>query len=222
MGQFSWIDCKNNNRAILIGVNKPCYVLVPQEFRETYGEHITSCNYYGYGVFGGYNIYELAAIWNRENLSAENLEKPQRSRYRNEENYQTAQKIYQKKKNRLMDFVHCKDGEEMGKKYGDDYLRQIGIDIACYDEQNAALKYPIKITYDENAKYEECSPSKDDQWQGCGKYYPQVDKDQQFMTYEDCKQILDSITDETLEEYVKDEWPEEFERDFGGGQDYDK
>lgn len=48
----------------------------------------------------------------------------------------------------------------------DEEDRYIGIGIACYDEQNASLKYPIKITHDENAVYEECEPSLSDPDQG--------------------------------------------------------
>jgi hypothetical protein len=55
----------------------------------------------------------------------------------------------------------------MAEKYNDDYLREIGIDIACYDYQNKNLKYPIKITYNANAVYENCKYSKGDPNQGC-------------------------------------------------------
>lgn len=44
--------------------------------------------------------------------------------------------------------------------------REIGIDIACYDEDNEALKYPIKITHDAGAIYEECAFSPADPNQG--------------------------------------------------------
>lgn len=44
--------------------------------------------------------------------------------------------------------------------------RHVGIGIACYDEQNKSLKYPIKITYDPDAIYERCEYSKDDPNQG--------------------------------------------------------
>lgn len=40
----------------------------------------------------------------------------------------------------------------------DDYDRNFGIDIACYDWQNMSLKYPIKIT-EQPMKYEDAKPS---------------------------------------------------------------
>lgn len=49
----------------------------------------------------------------------------------------------------------------------DTHLRLIGIDIACGDEKNRRLKYPIKMTYDPNAVYEDCKYSKRDPMQGC-------------------------------------------------------
>ena len=54
----------------------------------------------------------------------------------------------------------------MKEKYGKEFKRKIGISIACYDEQNAALKYPIKIARLKNSVYEECSPSDSDPNQG--------------------------------------------------------
>ena len=54
-----------------------------------------------------------------------------------------------------------------GKCIGDDEAdRYVGIDIACYDEQNASLPYPIKITHDPDAVYEDCDPSPSDPYQG--------------------------------------------------------
>lgn len=44
--------------------------------------------------------------------------------------------------------------------------RLIGIDIGCYDDQMARLKYPLKITYDKDAVYEECGISFGDPNQG--------------------------------------------------------
>lgn len=50
----------------------------------------------------------------------------------------------------------------------DEEDRHVGIDIACYDEQNRRLRYPIKITHDPNAVYEGCRASDGDPNQGWG------------------------------------------------------
>ena len=67
---------------------------------------------------------------------------------------------------RIQDFV---DGilsdDQMKEKYGDEYLREIGINIACDDEDNARLKYPIKIA-SILIPYEKARPSKSDPNQG--------------------------------------------------------
>lgn len=52
----------------------------------------------------------------------------------------------------------------------DEVDRSIGIDIACYDKDNKALKYPIKITYDPDAVYEDCEFSPSDPNQGWATY----------------------------------------------------
>ena len=53
----------------------------------------------------------------------------------------------------------------MSQKYGKDWKRDIGIDIACYDEQNEDIPYPIKIT-SKVMEYDSVSPSKSDPNQG--------------------------------------------------------
>lgn len=67
---------------------------------------------------------------------------------------------------RLKDFCSGMPDSEMMVKYGANYKREIGIDIACYDEDNANLRYPIKITHKVDAKYEFCAPSFSDPNQG--------------------------------------------------------
>ena len=56
----------------------------------------------------------------------------------------------------------------------DEEDRLVGIEIACYDEDNRALKYPIKITHDASAIYEYCQPSDGDPNQGW-----EVDEDEE-------------------------------------------
>lgn len=65
MGQFSWLDCKTEEQ-VLDNVCRDVYVLVPKEFG---GGHIKETCYDGYGNFGGHDIYDLVAEWNRKQLS---------------------------------------------------------------------------------------------------------------------------------------------------------
>lgn len=69
----------------------------------------------------------------------------------------------------LSDFVGCMSDSEMKEKYGKDYLRELGIEVACYNWQNEQLKYPIKICeLKTSAKLYDILPaSKRDPNQGC-------------------------------------------------------
>lgn len=48
------------------------------------------------------------------------------------------------------------------------WKRSIGINIACYDEENTALKYPIKICKDKPVRYDFLPVSNSDPNQGWG------------------------------------------------------
>ena len=53
-----------------------------------------------------------------------------------------------------------------GKLLENEKLRNIGIEIACYDKDNASLKYPIKIVENKELEYEKTEPSKNARDQG--------------------------------------------------------
>jgi len=145
MGQFSWLDCKTGEQ-VLDNVPRNVYVLVPKEFG---GGHITETCYDGYGRFDGKDIYDLVVDWNIKDLPRI-LENKDRFLSGWVEKYED-------------DFKRLADGKELAdglKK------RTLGIAIACYDEDNAFLRYPIKITHDPNATYEHCNPSLSDPDQG--------------------------------------------------------
>lgn len=170
MGQFSWLDCVDKTQ-ILDDVRADVYVLVPKEFVRRYGVRIKETFYDGYGRFGGHDMYDLVALWNRKYLSPSHLEttkygKPQRSQYKEETWYQRALERYQWTTDRLGDFIKGFTDKEMKERYDRDYLREIGIDIACYNEDNEKLHYPIKITHNPNVRYEDCTPSLTDPCQG--------------------------------------------------------
>ena len=80
---------------------------------------------------------------------------------------------------RLLEDLHDALIAHLKKELGDKFapyrteIRNIGIDIACYDEDNASLPYPIKITSKKTGIcYEELPPSKWDPEQGLCEYRP--------------------------------------------------
>lgn len=166
MGQFSWIY-SDTNEQLLDDRKADTYLLVPKPFQREYGKAIYESCYDGYGNFGKYDVYDLVALWNRDYLPNETrvLSRPERKRYVDDDWYNRAMKMYENTLKMHKDFENYTPDTEMKQKYGDEYLRKIGINIACYDEDNEKLKYPIKITTKE-MDYDEVKPSKSDPNQG--------------------------------------------------------
>ena len=146
MGQFSWLDCITQEQ-VLDNTRRDVYVLVPKEFG---GGHIKESCYDGYGHFGMYDIYELVVEWNKNNFDIA---------FNNVDTWKCGDWIKAYKE----DLIRYAKGEEL--RSGTE-LRILGIALACYDEDNARIKYPIKITHDETAIYEDCQPSLGDPDQG--------------------------------------------------------
>lgn len=169
MGQFSWMYANTNNEEqMLDNVRADSYLLVPPPFQDTYGKYIKEECYDGYGRFGRYDVYELIAEWNREHLSHHMLRDCKAKSWRKEdiEAYLYGLKRQIHRVERLIDYENEELNDiEMTEKYGFDWKRLIGIDIACYNEQNESLPYPIKIT-NEPLEYDDVIPSKDDPNQG--------------------------------------------------------
>lgn len=165
MGQFSWMFADTNNEEALLEHTK-AYVPCPD------GMVIFEKCYSGYGEFGGHDIYNLVADWNRDYISEANISKPLREQWGNTEQdekwFQKALERYKIDCQRINDFVSGKSDEYMKETYGEDWKRNIGIDIACYDEENAALKYPIKICKYRPVSYDILPPSNSDPNQGWG------------------------------------------------------
>ena len=134
MGCFSWIK-SDTKKPLLIGESG--YLLSPD------GNHIYETWYDGYGRFDGKDVYELVALWNREYIAANPDQKtPYRGiPFRNYNWWQIFSDLTIKNediKSALADAKVTASGRGIE-------LRNIGIDIACYDEDNEALPYPIKI-----------------------------------------------------------------------------
>ena len=146
MGQFSWIY-SDTKKQLVNGKQADTYLLVPPEFQEKYGKAIYETCYGGYGHFDCYDIYELIALWNKE-MIPEIIEKIRLGEWRcgSEQDIPNLQDFYEDAE------IDCE-------------LRWIGIVMACYDEDNRRLKYPIKITT-KVMEYDEVKPSLSDPRQG--------------------------------------------------------
>lgn len=168
MGQFSWMYAnRNNEKAMKDDVSHDSYLLVPKEFQKEYGKAIHESCYDGYGHIGGYDVYELVALWNRKYMPEETMcvRKPTAERFPDKEYYDMAISRWHKALDRLSDFKNEVSDEVMKEEYGEWYLKSIGIDIACYDVDNKKLKYPIKIT-DKILDYDDVPASESDPNQG--------------------------------------------------------
>lgn len=178
MGSFSWCFCdrgtikkkygelrpKRNQRLIW---NHPGSVLFPKEFGGK-DVQIDVDAYEDYGRFHGVDIYDLVADWNREWIAAHPDWVLPSEASRKDSKTISAKVWYPF----YADLSLTR--EEVVRKWSDldkpglfpPEYRGIGITIACYDEDNAALPYPIKIAANPASVYEECPPSLGDPYQG--------------------------------------------------------
>lgn len=194
MGQFSWIY-SDTNKPVINHKTTDTYLLVPPPFQKEYGKSICESCYDGYGDFGKYDVYDLIAEWNREYLSEDMLrDKPKLENYgglyefekedlKNQglseeeidqkdkelrrEHFERGMKDYNRNIDMLNDYKNGMSDEDMTNKYSPNWKRHIGIAIACYDNQNMALPFPIKITTKE-MEYNNVIPSRSDPNQGFG------------------------------------------------------
>lgn len=195
MGKFSFRDCQNGN-PIICDKKQNVYVLVPKEFggghiKETryngYGEFAGKDIYELVADWNKTDVEaqnktflilkkdqpkldDLGGLFEFEKKALELEGKTESeirfiSKERQLKYFEEDFNRYILRMKRFNSFCISSD-EVMREKFGDDFKREIGINIACYDEDNAALKYPVKITFDENAVYEDCAPSLSDAEQG--------------------------------------------------------
>lgn len=159
MGCFSWMFADTDNRKPL-NMNESGYLVMPD------GTLLHEPSYEGYGEFAGQDVYALVADWNREFLSQNPNFIIKQHEYINDD---TAPGGYRKAPDKkVSDFLWyaayadlTKSREEVvatwleavraiqkadpeTRIYGGEW-RSIGLAIACYDDQNAALLYPIKV-----------------------------------------------------------------------------
>lgn len=160
MGCFSWKFADRNNRWRL-KIGMAAYVLCPD------GTTLHEYNYDGHGNFAGKDMYDLVSNWNREFLS-QNPDFVIRSTGRKVSSY----KWYSCYSDLTLTPREIeKRLREEGVWHDCTEYRDIGIDIACDEENNKALPYPIKIC---NSKpestaqyYQKLPASKSDPYQGC-------------------------------------------------------
>lgn len=168
MGQFSWLDCVNKKYPIRDNCKEPVYVLVPEAYIDQYADegkpYIKEDYYDGYGHFGKYDIYDLVAEWNRGCIV--NLMQHSKSILGRELLLKVGEMFDSKVSDEeITAFIKSKAPDSW---LVTDWKRNIGISIACYDEDNARCVYPIKITHKEKAVYEKCKISLSDPNQGWG------------------------------------------------------
>lgn len=174
MGCFSWMFAnKNNRKALRIG--ETGYLVCPDG--TVYG---TEGGYDGYGKFGpndAYDAYAAVADWNREALAKQpDFIVPQHGRIWDQEE----QEWYELPDKRLSEYswwpfysdltltpeqITAKM-REMATRHCVWEYRWIGIDIACYDDQNEKIPFPIKISSRADVRYDQLPPSKGDPNQG--------------------------------------------------------
>lgn len=170
MGSFSWY-ASDTHRAIRSANPFPVYALQPD------GEPLLEKRYENNGVFCGKDIYELVADWNRKFLA----EHPsflvfQYGRVRSKDNgayFPAPPKrvdsfpwypLYADLTKSRKDIEHeLYEGGEVFWQY-----RHIGIEIACGDDRNTALPFPIKLV-EVSVPYAEAAASKIDPEQGFGR-----------------------------------------------------
>lgn len=128
MGQFSWIY-SDTNKQLIDNKIADTYLLVPEPFQDKYGKAIYESCYDGYGNFGKYDVYDLIPEWNKE-MIPEIIKEIKNGKW-----------VCSTDDQDVADLKKYYEGKET-----DCELRWIGIVMACYDEDNERLKYPIKIT----------------------------------------------------------------------------
>lgn len=128
MGQYSWIY-SDTKKQVVDNRRADTYLLVPPSYQSKYGSAIYEPCYNGYGSFGSYDIYELVAEWNKTFIPEliKRIKSKEWVCSVNDEDVENLQHYY------LGEPITCE-------------LRWLGIIMGCYDEDNFALPYPIKIT----------------------------------------------------------------------------
>lgn len=157
MGQFSFMFADKNNMENITHMEE-AYVLLPN------GAEPIHARYDLYGHFNRFDIYDLVVDMNRKHITEEMLGSLKSTPWKSD--HISARLISQGYTDEQIKKELAKSGVEGSLLT--EWKRNLGISISCYDEDNAALTYPIKITK-EPASYDAVPPSKGDPTQGCEK-----------------------------------------------------
>jgi hypothetical protein len=165
MGYFTWTDARRQSKK---NKNED----YPSKDKIPYGDfakvvcpdnsEIKESHYEGYGMFNGQDIYDLVVDWNKAHL-IEIFERLKQKNSNHWGNYlNTLAMLYQTEGENSENFIAEKQrlAKEESPLLLEEWKRTIGITIACDEEDNKNLPYPIKITTTKwHRQYDELYPS---------------------------------------------------------------
>ena len=141
MGLFSWKYADVPQR---LKCGKEGYLIMPDN------SYYHTQFYDGYGNFGSMDVYEAVLDMNRKHLNSKMLDIPVYEHCvwdGNEERFEKELKQYMLLCRCLWAYRNGASDDEMEILFGNnEWKRELGIAIACYDKQNKSLPFPIKIT----------------------------------------------------------------------------
>lgn len=201
MGMFSWIDVDNSQN--VTDYDDKVILLIPKDetirdsFIDFFGyedNEITKQgiegHYSGYGEVSGLDIYEVVAFLNICACNDEQFQTvynricERKSKDIADEMTKLRQAYKEGFFNSPEDFWTLKEEFSLPDRIFDTEFRIYGIDLACYDEDNARLPYPIKLTFDETLTYENTDFSMGDPNQGFNKYKKGEEKQYEYHEYD--------------------------------------
>lgn len=171
MGTFSWRFCDRPNKSLRIG--EEGFLLLPD------GNSVHEPSYGGYGEFAGVDAYHLAAVMNREYMASHPDYPVWQAHLVDVADGKGSTRRKRAPKIKISDYpwysfyadltITPEQFDELVK--GMEYrrfpmcFRHIGVEIACYNEQNRRLPFPIKVA-SKPGSYYDFPASKDDPYQG--------------------------------------------------------
>lgn len=171
MGTFSWRFCDRPNKSLRIG--EEGFLLLPD------GTFLHEPSYGGYGKFSGTDAYHLVAVMNREYLAKHPDYPVWQAHLVEVADGKGGTKRKRAPKIKISEYPWYSmyadltitpeqfDERVKGMEYRGFPMcfRNIGVEIACYNEQNRRLPFPIKVA-SKPGRYRDWPASRDDPYQG--------------------------------------------------------